>query len=76
MAAKTHQLVPKHTKLSEKDKKELLETYHITARELPVILITDPAIEGLKVQEGDVVKIERPSFTTKTTLFYRRVAHE
>ena len=74
-AAKKHILVPKHTKLSEKEKKELCERYNITPRELPVILITDPALEDLKVTVGDVIKVIRPSITAKTTKFYRRVAH-
>jgi len=72
---KRHVLVPKHTKLSEKEKKDLLEKYRITIKELPVIHITDNGIEGLKVVDGDVIKIVRPSFTRKITTFYRRVTN-
>lgn len=71
-----HELVPKHSKLSEKDKEALLEKYNITSKELPVIFIDDPGLEGLKIEVGDVVKIERPSYTAKSTVFYRRVSHE
>lgn len=74
-ANKRHELVPKHTKLSEKEKKELLDKYKITIKELPVIHITDHGIEGLKVVDGDVIKIVRPSFTRKQTTFYRRVTN-
>jgi DNA-directed RNA polymerase subunit H len=72
---KDHTLVPKHTKVSEKEKKELLEKYSTTLREFPKILITDPAIEELSVKEGDLVRIERQSATAGQTLFYRRVVN-
>lgn len=68
-----HVLVPKHTKLSEKDLKVLLEKYSITVDNLPVILKTDPAIQHLNVEDGDVVKIERKSPTAGKTVFFRRV---
>ena len=68
-----HILVPKHTKLSEKEKKELLENYKITLRELPRISMKDPAIASLDLTSDDVIKVERPSATTEHTVFYRRV---
>jgi len=71
-----HYLVPKHTKLSDKEKKDLLEKYYITVKELPRIVKTDPAIQGLNPQIGDVIKIVRPSATAKETLFYRGVVRE
>ena len=70
---KDHELVPKHIKLSEKEKKELLENYKITIAELPKILITDPAIAKLHVKPGDVIKIIRKSPTSKESVFYRGV---
>jgi len=72
---KNHSLVPKHVKLSEKDKKELLEKYKITIKHLPSILLTDPGIEELTVKENDIIKIERDSPTAGKTVFYRRVTH-
>ena len=66
-------LVPKHEKLTEKDKKDLLEKYGITLKELPKILSTDAAIQGLKLKEGDIVKITRPSPTIGEAVFYRSV---
>ena len=68
-----HTLVPKHAKASDKEVKELLEKYSITAYQLPRILISDPAIEDLNVQEDDIVKITRPSPTAGETVFFRRV---
>ena len=68
-----HILVPKHTKVSEKETAEVLKEYSITARELPKILITDPAIAHLDVAEGDVIKIVRENPHAGQVLFYRRV---
>ncbi len=71
-----HELVPKHAKLSDKDKQKLLDTYNITLRELPKIDVKDPVIAALgDCKEGDVVKITRKSPTAGEALFYRRVAH-
>lgn len=68
-----HILVPKHTKLSDKAKKELLETYKITLEELPRIYIKDPALENMDLTTDDVIMVERPSSTAKVSKFYRRV---
>ncbi len=68
-----HFLVPKHTKLNEKKKNELLEKYKITTKELPRISIKDPAIAHLNPEVDDIIKIERQSPTSKVSIFYRRV---
>ncbi|MBW2963875.1 DNA-directed RNA polymerase subunit H [Candidatus Woesearchaeota archaeon] len=68
-----HVLIPKHKKISDKEKKELLDKYKITINELPVILKSDAALIGMDVQAGDVVKIERDSPTAGKTVFYRGV---
>lgn len=70
-----HKLVPKHSKLNEAEKKNLLERYKISANDLPKILAKDPAISGLSVKEGDLIMIERSSITAGTYLFYRRVSN-
>ncbi|MGM5482596.1 MAG: DNA-directed RNA polymerase subunit H [Nanobdellota archaeon] len=71
-----HMLVPKHTKLSQKDKKALLDEKGITFANLPKISIKDPALSSLSVKDGDVIKIERDSPTSKTTIYYRGVTSE
>ena len=68
-----HALVPKHLKLNEKEKKELLEKYVADFRDLPRIYKEDPAILPLDVKEGDVIKIIRKSQTAGESIFYRRV---
>lgn len=71
-----HQLVPEHKKLSEEKKTELLEYHKITTKQLPKILITDPAIKHLDVKENDVIEITRHSPTAGKTTFYRGVVSE
>ncbi len=68
-----HILVPKHAKLTEKEKQELLERYKITVKDLPKIYIKDPAIQNLNVSTGDVIKIIRKSPTAGETVYYRSV---
>lgn len=69
----THVLIPKHTKLSEKEKQELFEKYNISIRELPKIYLSDAALIGMDVKENDVIKIERKGATAGQTIFYRGV---
>ncbi len=68
-----HVLVPKHTKLSDKERETLLSRYQITIKDLPKISATDPAISHMEVTTDDIIKIERPSATSKSTVVYRRV---
>ncbi len=68
-----HILVPKHSKTSEKEKKELFEKHGLVLDNLPRILKTDPALTGLDVNEDEIIKITRASATAGTTIFYRRV---
>ena len=68
-----HVLVPKHTKISERERKELLDKYGVSLRDLPRIMMNDPAIQGFDVKEGDIIKIVRRSPTAGETVFYRRV---
>lgn len=69
----THDLIPKHTKLSDSEKQKVLEQYNITIKELPSIFITDAALLPLKVKVGDIIKIERSSPTSGKSIFYRGV---
>lgn len=68
--------MPEHTKLSEKEKKEVFERYKLSLKELPKITINDPALMSLKVKEGDVIKITRKSHTAGESIFYRGVISE
>jgi len=68
-----HSLVPKHIKLSDKEKEKLLERYSITTDQLPKIRLTDPALMNLDAKEGDVIKIVRKSPTAGEADYYRIV---
>ena len=53
-----HILQPKHSKMNEKESKELLDKLNISKSQLPKIHLTDTALpEACKV--GDIIKIER-----------------
>jgi DNA-directed RNA polymerase subunit H (RpoH/RPB5) len=54
-----HILQPKHSKLKEDDKEKLLEELNISLSQLPKIKQEDVAIEDLKANVGDIIKIER-----------------
>jgi len=71
-----HEIIPEHIKLSDKEAKALLKKYNITIREMPKILISDPAIAHLSVKEGDIIKIERKSRTAGEVVYYRGVVKE
>ena len=73
---KNHVLIPKHTLLNEKEKKALFEKYNISPSNLPRILKDDSALSGLKVKDGDVIKIERNSPTAGMVKFYRLVIND
>ena len=71
-----HILVPKHLKLSEKEKTNLLEKYDISIKQLPKILKNDPAIKDLNAKQGDIIKVIRQSPTAGEFIFYREVVNE
>ena len=68
-----HILTPKHLKLSEKEKAQIFEKYHVTSKEMPKILRTDAALRELDVKPGDIAKIVRKSPTAGESIFYRVV---
>lgn len=71
-----HILIPKHTKLSDKEKKEVLDKYNVTVKDLPKIGMNDPTIADLSAQQGDVIKIVRKSPTRGEATYYRGVMNE
>ena len=76
MKISDHNLVPQHLKLNKEKKKELLDKYNITTKELPKIQKEDPSISSLKVNSGDVIKVIRPSGTSGKSVYYRVVISE
>ena len=67
-----HELVPKHTIISNEEKTNLLVKYDINnLTQLPIILKTDPIAKYLGMKRGDVCEIKRPSETSGIYLCYR-----
>jgi DNA-directed RNA polymerase subunit H len=53
--------------------KQVLEKHHCKSIELPLIFVDDPAIVGLGVKPGDMIKITRNSATAGESFYYRYV---
>lgn len=70
-----HVLIPVYKKVSELEKKKILEKYNITFKELPNILADDASIADLDAKEGDIIKIIRKSPTAGEVVFYRGVVN-
>jgi len=68
-----HVYVPKHEIMTKKEAEEVLKKFNCKPTELPLIFVTDPAIMGLGVKPGDMIKITRNSATAGESLFYRYV---
>jgi len=68
-----HVLVPKHEIMAKKDVEEVLKTYNCRTTDLPLIFANDPAIVGLGVKPGDMIKITRKSATAGESFYYRYV---
>ena len=66
-----HILLPKHTKINEKEAEKLLNELNISKAQLPKIFSTDAGLpEGCEV--GDIIKRERKD-EEKTEIYYRVV---
>ena len=57
----------------KKEAEEVLEAYHCQPTDLPLIFANDPAIVGLGVKPGDMIKITRKSATAGDSFYYRYV---
>jgi DNA-directed RNA polymerase subunit H (RpoH/RPB5) len=70
-----HILVPKHVKLTGEEKQEVLKEYNLLLSQFPMVLLSDAAIQNLKPEVGDIIKIIRDSPTNIKSIFYRVVVH-
>tara|TARA_Y100000310_G_scaffold220467_1_gene221990 strand:+ start:235 stop:486 length:252 start_codon:yes stop_codon:yes gene_type:complete len=69
----THKLVPKHIRLTDDQKKEILEKYNISLSQLPRISREDPALRKVEINPGDLIKIIRPSVARGEVEYFRVV---
>jgi DNA-directed RNA polymerase subunit H len=68
-----HVYVPKHEIINKKEAYDVLKQFNCKPTELPLIFVTDPAIMGLGVKPGDMIKITRKSATAGQSNYYRYV---
>ena len=66
-----HKLVPKHEFATEIEKQSLIDKYSIDLKQLPKILVDDPAAQLLGAKIGDIIKITRESSTAGKYVTYR-----
>lgn len=71
----SHILVPKHERLDDKEKEDVLRRLQATVKEMPRISPKDPALRGLEAKPGDVIKITRKSHTAGKAVYYRVVSN-
>jgi DNA-directed RNA polymerase subunit H len=68
-----HVYVPKHEIITKKEAEDVLQKFNCKPTELPLIFVNDPAIIGLGVKPGDMIKITRKSATAGESIYYRYV---
>lgn len=68
----SHELIPQHKVLPEGDRKKVLEQFGISEAQLPRILASDPALNGMAPKIGDIVQITRKDSTGEYE-YYRLV---
>jgi DNA-directed RNA polymerase subunit H len=68
-----HIYVPKHEIMTKKEAQKVLDEFNCKPTELPLIFVTDPAILGLGVKPGDMIRITRKSGTAGESTYYRYV---
>jgi len=68
-----HFLVPQHIRLTDEQKKQMLNRFNISIKQLPMIKVTDPAIKEMNCKVGEVIQVRRNSPTAKETDYYRVV---
>ena len=71
--APDHIYVTKHEIITKKEAEEVLENHNCKPTDLPLIFANDPAIVGLGVKPGDMIKITRKSATAGDSFYYRYV---
>tara|TARA_Y100000590_G_C15548382_1_gene949887 strand:- start:143 stop:781 length:639 start_codon:yes stop_codon:yes gene_type:complete len=66
-----HQMVPKHSIITDDEKKQLLSKYNVSEDKLPQISRFDAVAKVLGLRPGMVCKIIRNSHTSGKSIYYR-----
>jgi len=69
----SHDLNIQESSESKKDAEKVLKDFNCNPTELPFIFVNDPAILGLGVKPGDMIRITRNSGTAGQSFYYRYV---
>lgn len=68
----THEMVPRHTKLTQNEKMEVYQKYNVANdKQLPEISMFDPVAKALLMRPGDVCRIIRHDKISYVNEFYR-----
>ena len=65
----SHFLVPKMEIIEDSEKKKALKKFSINEQQLPKLLASDPSVQALKANAGDVIAIHREDLTGKYTVY-------
>jgi DNA-directed RNA polymerase subunit H len=68
-----HYLVPKHERIPEEQKQEVLAQLGTELDRLPKVSRVDPMIEEIGAKRGDLIRIVRNSPTAGKSIYYRVV---
>ncbi|MHA1201507.1 MAG: DNA-directed RNA polymerase subunit RpoH/Rpb5 C-terminal domain-containing protein [Candidatus Heimdallarchaeaceae archaeon] len=68
-----HELVPHHTKLTNKEIRLFLINYQIAKHQIPKILESDPAVKAIQAKPGDILRIVRNPILGEQGAYYRVV---
>ena len=67
-----HSYVPKHEKIKSKEEQDAIcKKYNLKKNQFPIILKTDPVSKYFYFQQGDLIKITRPSPSVGEVITYR-----
>lgn len=70
----SHELVPKHIILTDKEKKNVIKKYGIKKlNQFPKMLKSDSIAKMIGAKTGDLIKIIRKNDTGKESIYYRVV---
>ena len=65
----SHFLVPKTEIINDNEKKRILKKYGIDESQLPKILFSDPSVQAIKANVGDILSINREDLTGKYVVY-------